>query len=59
MSACVHVRVHMLAVSIVACVLLTGCGQSGPLTLPEETSETEVQSDEDPQDDEQEENDQE
>jgi len=57
MSACVHVRV--LAVGIVACVLLTGCGQSGPLTLPEETSETEVQSDEDPQDDEQEENDQE
>jgi predicted small lipoprotein YifL len=53
MSACVHVRV--LAVGIVACVLLTGCGQSGPLTLPEETTETEVQSDENPQDDEQEE----
>ncbi|MDH3417960.1 MAG: lipoprotein [Gammaproteobacteria bacterium] len=57
MSACVHVRV--LAVGIVACVLLTGCGQSGPLTLPEETSETEVQSDENPQNDEQEEDEQE
>jgi predicted small lipoprotein YifL len=48
-----------IAVAIAACVLLTGCGQSGPLTLPEETSETDVQSEENPQDDEQEEDEQE
>ena len=37
---------------------LSACGQSGPLTLPDETSATDVQSEDDPQDDEQEEDEQ-
>ncbi|NNC66112.1 MAG: lipoprotein [Gammaproteobacteria bacterium] len=48
-----------IAVAIVSCVLLTGCGQSGPLTLPEESSDTAVQSEEATQNDEQEEDEQE
>ena len=46
------------AVAIAACVL-TGCGQSGPLTLPEETSASEAEGQQGSQDDEQEENEQE
>lgn len=57
MSAWSYLR--LIAIGIVPCVLLTGCGQSGPLTLPEETNETEVQSEEGSQDDEQEEDEQE
>ncbi len=57
MSAWDYVR--SIAVAVAACVLLAGCGQSGPLTLPEETTDTEVQSEEDLQDDEQEEEEQE
>ena len=57
MHAWIYLR--SIGVAIAASVLLTGCGQSGPLTLPEEASATGVQSEEDPQDDEQEEDEQE
>ena len=48
-----------VAIAIAVCMLVTGCGQSGLLTLPEATSDTEVQSEEDSQNDEQEEDEQE
>ena len=51
--------VHSLAAAIAACMLLASCGQSGPLTLPEETGAADPQSEEGPQDDEQEEDEQE
>jgi len=35
-------------------MLITGCGQRGPLTLPEETLQTEAQNEDGTQDDEQE-----
>lgn len=44
-----------IAFIIAACALLVGCGQSGPLTLPEGTGNDAVQSDTATQDDEQEE----
>ena len=49
----------MRAIAIVACTLLASCGQSGPLTLPEDTEITDAQNEEAPQDDEQEEDEQE
>ncbi len=48
-----------IAIAIAACALLVGCGQSGPLTLPEAAGDDAVQSDEGTQDDEQEEDEQE
>ncbi len=57
MSAWSYLR--SIGAAVVTCVLLAGCGQSGPLTLPEETTATDVQGEEDPQDDEQEEDEQE
>ncbi len=48
-------RAGAIAVAFAACVL-TGCGQSGPLTLPEEPSASEIEGQESSQDDEQEEN---
>ena len=56
MSAWIYLR--SIGIAIAVCVLLAGCGQSGPLTLPDETSATDVQSEDDPQDDEQEEDEQ-
>ena len=47
-------QVHLAAGTIAICLLLAGCGQRGPLTLPDETLETETQSEDDTQDDEQE-----
>ena len=57
MSAWDYARSIVLAIA--ASVLISGCGQSGPLTLPVETSDTEVQNEEDPQDNEHEEDEQE
>lgn len=48
-----------IVLAIAACGLIAGCGQSGPLTLPEETIDNEVQNEEDAQDNEQEEDEQE
>jgi len=47
-------QVRLTACTLVICLLLAGCGQRGPLTLPDETLETETQSEDDTQDDEQE-----
>ena len=52
MGAWIYLR--PLGVITAACVLLTGCGQSGPLTLPEDITANGTQSEEDSQDDEQE-----
>jgi predicted small lipoprotein YifL len=57
MSVWTHLR--SMATAIIACTLLASCGQSGPLTLPEEAEITDAQSEEGPEDDEQEEDEQE
>ena len=49
---------HVFAVAVAACVL-SGCGQSGLLTLPEDTGAGEVEGQESSDDDEQEEAEQE
>ena len=53
-SLAVAIAMCMLAM----CTLVASCGQSGPLTLPEATSATGVQSEATPQDNEQEEDEQ-
>ncbi len=55
----VWTHTRSIAIAIVACTLLASCGQSGPLTLPEETGTTDAPSEEGPEDDEQEEDEQE
>ena len=45
---------YLAACTITICMLITGCGQRGPLTLPEETLQTEAQNEDGTQDDEQE-----
>lgn len=47
--------VALAACVIAACTLLAGCGQRGPLVLPDDTLETEPQNGNETQDDEQEE----